>query len=241
MPAPPSDDARTQPADAAAPATLLIDLDGTLVDTAADLTAALNRLLASLDLTQLPESTVRRLVGHGAARLVEWGIAAAGGRPDGQRLPERVQMFLDIYGRDPAARSRPYDGVIDTLDRWRRAGHRLAVCTNKPQAPSEAILRDLALMPYFAGVAGGDRFDVKKPAGGHLTRTVELVGGRIDRTVLIGDSQTDLDAGRAAGLPVVLVDYGYASQPVAELGADAVVSSFTEIPDLLPELLAAAR
>ncbi|MBK1670844.1 phosphoglycolate phosphatase [Rhodovibrio sodomensis] len=220
-----------------APATLVIDLDGTLVDTVADLTRALNQLLAAQDLVRLPENTVRKLVGRGVGRLVEWGLEAAGGRPDGRHLPELVQAFKDIYGRDPASRSRPYDGVIETLDRWRAEGHTMAMCTNKPQAPSDLILRDLALAPYFAAVAGGDRFAVRKPEAGHLTGTIELAGGDPARCVMIGDSITDLDAARAAGIPIVLVDYGYTAQPAATLGADATVSSFTEIPALLPGLV----
>ena len=219
------------------PATLIIDLDGTLVDTVADLARALNQLLATQDLPRLPEGTVRKLVGRGVGRLVEWGLEAAGGRPDGQQLPELVQAFKDIYERDPASHSRPYDGVIETLDRWRGEAHTLAVCTNKPQSPSEAILRDLALTPYFAAVAGGDRFAVRKPEAGHLTGTIELAGGDPARCVMIGDSITDLDAARAAGIPIVLVDYGYTATPAAELGADAVVSSFTQIPAVLPGLL----
>ena len=220
-----------------APATLVIDLDGTLVDTVADLARALNQLLATQDLGRLPEGTVRKLVGRGVGRLVEWGLEAAGGRPDGQQLPELVQAFKDVYERDPASHSRPYDGVIETLDRWRGEGHTMAVCTNKPQAPSDLILRDLALAPFFQAVAGGDRFAVRKPEAGHLTGTIELAGGDPGRAVMIGDSITDLDAARAAGIPIVLVDYGYTAQPAADLGADAVVSSFTEIPALLPGLL----
>ncbi|MBK1696121.1 HAD hydrolase-like protein [Rhodovibrio salinarum] len=224
-----------------APATLIIDLDGTLVDTVADLTTALNRLLASLDLCALSEVTVRKLVGRGVGQLVAWGIEAAGGRPDGQQLPELVQAYKDIYERDPVSHSSPYPGVLDTLARWQSETHTLAVCTNKPQVPSDKILRELALMPYFAAVAGGDRFKVRKPDGGHITATIELAGGDPERAVMIGDSRTDLDAARDASVPIVLVDYGYTAQPAADLGADAVVSSFTEIPALLPGLLASRR
>jgi phosphoglycolate phosphatase len=221
----------------AAPATLIIDLDGTLVDTVADLARALNQLLATQELGRLPDSTVRKLVGRGVGRLVEWGMEAAGARADGRQLPELVQAFKDIYGRDPVSHSRPYDGVIETLDRWRAETHTMAVCTNKPQAPSDRILRELALMPYFEAVAGGDRFDVRKPDGRHITGTIELAGGDPARSIMIGDSITDVDAARDAGVPIVLVDYGYTAQPAANLGADAVVSSFTEIPPLLPDLL----
>ena len=90
-----------------APVTLVIDLDGTLVDTVADLARALNQLLATQDLPRLPETTVRKLVGRGVGRLVEWGVEAAGGRPDGQQLPELIQAFKDVYERDPASHSRP--------------------------------------------------------------------------------------------------------------------------------------
>ncbi|WP_206607866.1 HAD-IA family hydrolase [Ferruginivarius sediminum] len=220
---------------------LLCDLDGTLVDTVADLTVALNRLLTERGLGTLPQRRVRGLVGRGAARLVESGLAEMGGAvgPDG--LSACVARFLEIYEAAPAVHSRPYPGVIETLTSLRAAGWRLGVCTNKPQAPSEAILDAFELSPFFEAVGGGDRFPVRKPDGGHLHATLELIMGgdaKAARAVLVGDSRTDLDAARNARLPVVLVDYGYTDVPAAELGGDAVISSFAALPEALEGIVA---
>lgn len=217
--------------------TLLIDLDGTLVDTVADLTVALNRLLTDEGHDPLPESTVRKLVGRGAPKLVERSFDSLGVEIAPQRLQPLVKRFLEVYEAAPAAHSRPYHGVEDTLLSWRRDGHTLAVCTNKPQTSSEIILREMGLADHFAAVGGGDRFSVRKPHGGHLHETVALAGGSIERAVMIGDSATDLEAARHAGVPVVLVDYGYSNAPVRSLGADAVVSEFASIPGILPRLM----
>lgn len=219
--------------------TLLIDLDGTLVDTVADLTVALNHLLTDEGHAPLPESTVRKLVGRGAPKLVEGGFESLGVEIEPHRLEALVKRFLDVYEAAPAAHSRPYPGVEDTLLAWRRGAHTLAVCTNKPQTSSEIILRELGLADHFAAVGGGDRFSVRKPHGGHLHETVALAGGALERTVMIGDSATDLEAARHAGVPVVLVDYGYSNAPVRSLGADAVVSEFKSIPEILPTLMRA--
>lgn len=220
---------------------LLCDLDGTLVDTVADLTVALNRLLAERGLPPLGEGTVRRLVGRGAARLVARGLDAAGGPVSDDELAPLVHRFLEIYEAAPAATSRPYPGVVECLERLAAEGWRLGVVTNKPQAPSEAILQALGLGRFFEAVAGGDRFPVRKPDGGHIRATLELMGAAPARAALVGDSETDLAAGRDAGVPVVLVDYGYSEVPAARLGPERVISGFGELPQVLAELGLARR
>jgi phosphoglycolate phosphatase len=220
---------------------LLIDLDGTLVDTVADLAAALNALLAERGLPPLAEAAVRGLVGRGARRLVERGLSSAGAPPDDAALDAAHARFLELYGAAPAARSRPYPGVRATLAAWQAAGVPMAVCTNKPQAPSLAILRALGLDGHFRAVGGGDRYPVRKPDGGHLTATLAEAGLAGRPAVMIGDSAPDLEAARDAGLPVVLVDYGYSGRPVAELGADAVVSRFDALPAVVTRLAGTAQ
>lgn len=215
---------------------LLCDLDGTLVDTVHDLAAALNRLLAEAGLPGRPESEVRRLVGRGAARLVADGFAAAG-RPLAEAdWDQAVKRFLAIYEADPAAHSPPYPGVAATLARLQDAGWRLGVCTNKPQAPAQAILRALDLAPYFDAVGGGDRFPARKPDGAHVHATLELMGAEPAAAVLVGDSRIDVMAARDAGIPMVLVTYGYGEPDLASLGPAAVIDRFDALPGVLAGL-----
>lgn len=220
---------------------LVIDLDGTLVDTAPDLAAALNRLLAEEGLPGVGLAEVAGLVGDGAAKLVERGLAAGGAAAAPERLPAYVERFLVHYGAAPAALSRPYPGVVETLEALAGAGWRLAVCTNKPQGLSEAVLRGLGLERYFRAVGGGDRFASRKPAGEHVLATLELAGARRGEAAMVGDSGNDVQAARAAGLPAVVVGYGYSRVPADELGADRVIAGFAELPAALAELLPAAR
>ncbi len=214
----------------------LFDLDGTLVDSLADLARALNAVLAAEGLAPLPEATVRGLVGRGAARLVAEGFAAAGRPLGAAALEARLARFLAHYGAAPVAHSRPYPGVAATLSRLRAQGWRLGVCTNKPQHLSEAVLAGLGLADFFAVVAGGDRFPVRKPDGGHLLATLDLMDATVAQAILVGDSDNDLKAARDAGMPVVLVDFGYSRRPAAELGADRVVSDFPALPGVLAEI-----
>jgi len=215
---------------------VLFDLDGTLVDSLADLARALNAVLAAEGLPPLPEATVRGLVGRGAARLVAEGFAAAGQPLDGAALEARLARFLSHYGAAPVAHSRAYPGVAATLSRLRSEGWQLGVCTNKPQHLSEAVLAGLGLAQFFAAVAGGDRFPVRKPDGGHLRATLDLMDATVGQAILVGDSDNDVKAAWDAGMPVVLVDYGYSRVPVAELGADRVVSDFRALPAVLGDI-----
>lgn len=216
---------------------LLCDLDGTLVDTVHDLTAALNRLLTLDKLEPLAENRVRRLVGRGAARLVADGYGCAGRPLDTATLDEKVQAFLAIYDAAPAAHSPPYPGVRTTLNTLRAKGWRLGVCTNKPQLPSEIILEALGLADLFDAVGGGDRFPVRKPDGTHLLATLELMSVAPETAVLVGDSRIDLMAARDAQIPVVLVTYGYGEGDMTALRPDALIESFDALPGVLDNLV----
>ncbi len=218
---------------------LLIDLDGTLVDSLPDLMTAINRLLAAEGRATLAAEEVRLMVGDGAARLVERAFVARGGLAGdcgGKSLPDLVERFLAIYEADPVARTRPYPGAAETLAALAAAGWRLAVCTNKPEAASRKVLDGLGLAPLFQAVAGGDSFPVRKPDAGHLLGTLGGLGVEPKRAVMLGDSANDLQAARNAGLPVILVSFGYTRTPARALGADAVIDAFAELPDALARL-----
>ncbi len=209
---------------------VVFDLDGTLVDTAPDLGGALNRLLAEYGRPGLPLADIRHMIGDGAAKLVERGFSASGGYPDDPGL--LVSRFLTLYEQGIADLSRPFDGVAEALDRLGAAGLRLGVCTNKPSIPTQQVLSALDLERRFAAVAGGDG-PARKPDPRHLLGVIERLGARAENTVMVGDSANDVAAARAAGTPVIVVTFGYTVIPARELGADAVIESFAELPRLL--------
>lgn len=217
---------------------LLLDLDGTLVDSMADLAGALNELRDELGYRPIPGDQVKAMVGDGVAKLVERGFDYGGEQaPEANTIASLVTRFLEIYETRLTLETRPYPGVPETLTALRQSGWRLALCTNKPEAASRRILEALDLASFFETVSGGDSFAERKPAAGHLLDTLAAMAAGSERAVMIGDGPNDLMAGRNARLPVVLVSYGYSKMPVETLGADAVIDRFAALPRVLTRLM----
>jgi phosphoglycolate phosphatase len=213
---------------------LLFDLDGTLVDTAPDLVATLNTILAKHDRAPMTLESVKKLTGDGARALLERGFEATGAPAND--LDALMADFINIYVAASTVHSRPYDGAVDALEGFAAAGYRMAVCTNKPQAPSETILHELDLMRFFDTVVGGDRFPVRKPDAQHLLGALELMDATNHPAIMVGDSYNDVASARNAGMPVIVVSYGYTTIPPVDLGGDILVDFFAEIPDAVNRL-----
>lgn len=219
-------------------ATIAFDLDGTLVDTAADLVGALNRVLSEQALPHLPFETARMMVGRGARALIEQGFAAAGAPLHEPQTGVLVTRFIEIYRDRIAHESRPFDGVETTLDVLANAGATLVVCTNKRTDLSVALLDALSLTARFAAVVGADKAPAPKPDARHLIAAVAAAGGRIERSILVGDSATDVGAARAAGAPSVVVSFGYTEIAAADLGGDHLIDRFADLPPLAARIFA---
>jgi phosphoglycolate phosphatase len=192
---------------------VVFDLDGTLVDTAADLQAHVNHVLGELGRPGLELEEVRLLVGDGARTLLRRGLEASGGIPAGVELDLLYARFLERYTADPARRSRVHDGVVPVLRGLTARAVRLGVCTNKAQAPTDRLLSALGLDEFFEAVVGGDAVPAKKPDAGHLRAVLERLGAAPARAVMVGDSGHDLLAARALGVPCILVSFGYTPVP----------------------------
>jgi len=217
--------------------TIVFDLDGTLVDTAPDLTAALNHVLLSEGRPALPQAEVRNLVGHGARALIERGMNLNGPKPSEPDLQRMLKLFLGYYGENIANQSTLFPGVTETLEHFRAQQARLGVCTNKPTGLSRDLFTALDMHRHFDAILGSDSLAVRKPDPLHLTETIRQAGGDPARAVMVGDSATDIDTARAANIPVVAVSFGYSLTPVHELGADVVVDTFEALTEVLPRLL----
>jgi phosphoglycolate phosphatase len=219
-------------------ATIVFDLDGTLVDTAPDLVGVLNALLQQEGFASLALTDGRPMIGHGARALLQRGFAAAGAPLDEAETEALFARFLELYLARIADESRPFAGVAEALDELAGAGATLAVCTNKRTSLSLALLSALDLADRFAAIVGPDTAGAAKPDPRHLLFAIEAAGGRAERALMIGDSAADLGAARAASIPVALVSFGYTETPAAELGGDALLDHFGEIPAAARRLLA---
>jgi phosphoglycolate phosphatase len=213
---------------------LAFDLDGTLIDSIPDLTNSLNLVLHEHGYGALTRNEVAPMVGDGVPALVARAFAARGGTVE--EATEALPRYIAIYEANATNETRPYPGVIETLRDLRQRGYRTAVCTNKLQQATITVLRGLGLSGLFDAVAGGDRYPVRKPDPAHLTGLLQELGGSVDRTAMIGDSENDAAAAHAASVPLVLMRYGYARAPLESLGPRAILDRFDELPAELERL-----
>jgi phosphoglycolate phosphatase len=217
--------------------TALFDLDGTLVDTAGDLTAALNVALKAGNAEPVSVDQVRTMIGQGARKLIERGFALAKRDFSADEFEDLVRLFLDYYRANIDTHSVLYPHALTMLDQLEDAGVRLAICTNKPEDMAIALMDSLGHGDRFAMIAGGDTHAVNKPDPGHLTLTLEAIGGDPERVVMIGDSFADVEAARRAGYPCIGVSFGYTDTPMRELGPDFVIDTLSEIWSPAQQLL----
>lgn len=211
---------------ARAHAACLFDLDGTLIDSAPDLHASLNHCLHRRDLPSVDEDLVRRWVGQGARRLIEQALAQLGQPAVAADIDAMFAAFLDYYEAHVVEHSRLYPGVQETLGALHAAGIPMACVTNKYEGLSRHLLAEIGLADFLPVVIGGDTLDERKPHPAPLLEACARLRQPVARSLMVGDSSNDIDAARAAGMPVVCVSYGYNhGEDIHAAGADAVVDS----------------
>jgi len=215
----------------------IFDLDGTLADTAEDLLNAANAALAPHRLPQLSLDQDRSFAGRGGRSMIRRSLEKAGLDPD---APAQVTMtnrlypeLLEAYSDGLAVHTYLFEGVESCLDMLEHQGWALGVCTNKPEAMALRVLEALGVLDRFGAVLGADTLPIRKPDPVHLQETARRCGADPVRSVLVGDTLTDLQTAQAAQVPCVLTTFGFAAQPLVDLEADAVVSHFSQVPDVL--------
>jgi phosphoglycolate phosphatase len=210
--------------------TIVFDLDGTLVDTAPDLIDTLNVVFTREGLPQVAYETARNLIGGGARAMIANGVVADGRVVAPAKLELMFADFIAHYSAHVADRSQPFPGLVDALDALTVRGYRFAVCTNKLESLSVLLLEKLKLADRFEAICGQDTFSIQKPDPEILRRTIAAAGGSLEQAIMIGDSATDIHTARAAGVPVIAVDFGYSEKPVSHFGPDRVISHFAQLP-----------
>lgn len=222
--------------------TLVLDLDGTLVDTAPDLLDSLNHVLDIASLPPARPEELRRFVGMGGKVMIERAFAAQNRKLEQDHLAELLTAFLSHYTAAIPGRSLLFDGAADAIARFRAAGWTLAVCTNKYESLAVKLIEALGHAQDFAAICGQDTFAWRKPDPRHLLLTIDEVDGTPDNAVMVGDSRADIDTAKAAGVPVVAVDFGYTDLHVSRFEPSVVISHFDELTvELAERLVAAAR
>jgi phosphoglycolate phosphatase len=209
---------------------VVFDLDGTLADTALDLAAALNHALERMGRAAIPAAEIRHMVGHGVRALLRKGLAATGEVNDAL-VEEGFPVFLEHYEAHIADQSRPFDGVEPALDQLEKLGVKRAICTNKLEGLTHSLIAALGWEKRFDAIVGGDTLPQRKPDPAPVHAAIARAGG--GRAAFVGDSISDTDAARAAGIPCIALTFGFSDRPAEQLGATALIDHFDQ---LLPTL-----
>lgn len=217
--------------------TIAFDLDGTLVETHRDIVGALNRLLALHGLPPEAMDSAKALIGGGVLPLLRRGFERAGASWDEAHAPGLFDAFVTDYVEHIADHSRPFDGVVETLERLTARGALLVVATNKRTDLSELLLAKLDLTRHFAAIVGPDRVSAKKPSGAHLIEAVGMAGGDPDRAIMVGDASPDTGAARDAGMPCIVCTFGYSPIPFEDLGGDVLIDAFEDAEEAVDGLI----
>ena len=212
---------------------MIFDLDGTLVDTADDLIDALNVSLEKQGIAECDPGEARTWIGHGARQMIHNALVRYDLDADETLISGMFGDFLEYYQANLSRHSRPFPGLIDALQVLADDGWIFAVCSNKHERYCRLLLDELDMSELFATVSGGDTYGVSKPDARHLLSTIEAASGNRERSVMVGDASTDVDAARAARLPVIGVTFGYTPVPMSELEPDVLLDRYR---DLTPQL-----
>ena len=207
---------------------LIFDLDGTLVDTAPDLIQATNHVLQSIGRRPLSYKEFRGFVGHGAMNLIERGTLATGAAVDADSLKRLHRDFLDYYGANISAHSKVFEGIPALLDEAQSRGLKLGVCTNKVESLSYKLLSELGIAKLFEAIVGGDTLPIMKPDPAPYREVAKRLGVDASRTIMFGDSETDIRTAQNTGVPVIAVSFGYTTHPVETFAPTHIINHFDE-------------
>ena len=220
----------------AAPLTICFDLDGTLVDSAPDLFAALDHALNAKGYKPSDHEAIRPIIGHGAKAMIKRALELKNEPIDETGIDELWHILIDHYTIHSADQTRTFEGTIEALETLKSKGHSLAVCTNKTIDLTLPLLEKLDLTKHFKAITGANSFPFKKPDARHLFETIKQAGGSPEAAVMIGDSKTDIETAQNANIPSIGVTWGYTDTPMQELNPTHLISHFNELEEIIQTL-----
>lgn len=216
---------------------VVFDLDGTLADTSADLLAAANACFRAMGAGEVLDGRDTLTAFHGGRAMLRAGFARLGQEVDEAAVDLWYPRLLEAYRGAIAVQTRMYPGAVAAVQALRSAGHAVAICTNKPEALAEVLMQALGVRDLFGALVGADTLPVRKPDPAPYRLAVERAGGLVARSMLVGDTETDLRTARAAGVPVALVTFGPEGQGIARLSPDALLHDYDQMPGLAAGLI----
>ena len=218
---------------------VIFDLDGTLIDSLPDVMNALNAVLVDNRRRPVTRDEAKSMVGGGAELLLERAFDATGVALQPEHLPDYVDAFTVYYGKNPATETKIFDGVGTALEALAREDLKLGICTNKPHQSALQVLEALRLNHHFDACFGKAFVPYHKPDRRHYDEVAAALGVEPHQSLYVGDSETDVETARNAGVPIIMVPFGYSRRPAAELGGDRLINHFSELPDAVRELFSA--
>jgi len=218
------------------PSGIIFDLDGTLVDSARDLSSALNHVLRLANRPEMSLSQVRDMVGNGARALIIKGFSETGPLPEVDELNAIQNEFLDYYSKNITAKTIIFPGAMKVIETLAKMDIPLGLCTNKPHNLAEKLMVEIGLADYFSTIVGGDSFDYRKPDPRHLTSTLAMMKSEHKGAVMVGDSANDIIPAQKIGIPVICVSFGYSQTPVSDLNPDIIIDHYDDFLNALQSL-----
>ena len=220
--------------------TVVFDLDGTLADTSGDLIAAANACFRDMgEGDVLDAKTDAGTALKGGRAMLRLGMERLGRADDAETIDRYYPMLLEAYGREIDTHTVLYPGAMEAGEALKAAGYRVAICTNKPEGLAHTLLTKLGVRDAFGAMVGADTLAIRKPDPEHLFETARRAGGDPALCLLVGDTNTDRETARAAGVPCVLVSFGPSADDMAALGPEALLDHYDDLPDIVTRLIGA--
>lgn len=215
---------------------IIFDLDGTLINSIPDMTREVNLFLSRHNGRNLTEQEIISIIGSGAKVLVKKAFELTSIKTTDSEFDNLFSEWLDQYGKADMFLTKTWDGVIETLEYLKKNNYKMAVCTNKPPVPTKVILDRLKLSSYFDVVLDAESLPEKKPRPEPLWLAVKKMGGNVNEAIMVGDSEVDSEAAKNAGIPVVLLSFGYAHVPLEEIKPDFLIDHFSDLKNVLDKM-----
>lgn len=217
--------------------TVVFDLDGTLIDTLPDIHEALKSTAQKFGLKNLPTEHLRKLLSHGSRKLIESQFDFSEKKFSEKEINSASKHFINYYKKNISTYSKLFPGIIDCLDWLKNESAKITICTNKYEKLAKQLTRDLEIDSYFSVITGSDTFKYRKPDPLHLKKTIKLAQGKLNNSIMVGDSITDFQTAKNAGIPIIIVGWGYSDIPAKTIGGDSFIEEGKELAKTIKSIL----